>query len=94
MIEIILNPGSIYFWVLIVAIIAGAIAVICRPFSTYIKFVYPNAKYEAIGNPYISEKVLSGIVESKNLSDFKDSINSLKDYKLEGETSNRSFEVD
>jgi len=85
--EMILNPGSIFFWLLIIAIIAGAVMVISRPFSTYVKFVYPNAKFEAIGNPYIEDTILTGLVDRKNLTDFKEAINASKDYKIEGETS-------
>ena len=83
----ILDPNSIFFWLLIIAVLAGAVAVISRPFSTYVKFVYPNAKFEAMGNPYVEEKLLSSISDSKDLSDFKDSINASKDYKIEGNTS-------
>lgn len=82
----ILDPNSIFFWILIVTVIAGAVAVISRPFSTYVKFVYPNAKFEAMGNPYVEDKTLSSIVDSKNLADFKESLNASKDYKVEGET--------
>ncbi len=83
----ILDPNSIFFWLLIIAVLAGAVAIISRPFSTYVKFVYPNAKFEAMGNPYVEEKLLSSIINSKDLSDFKDSINTSKDYKIEGKTS-------
>jgi len=48
-------------------------------------FAYPSAKFEAIGNPYTSEKDLNNIVESKNLSEFKETLNSLKDYNVIGE---------
>jgi V/A-type H+-transporting ATPase subunit C len=68
----------------------GVIIVISRPFSTYVKFVYPNAKFEAMGNPYIDEKGLSNVINSKNLSDLKDSLNASKDYNISGET---TFEV-
>jgi len=85
LIDVLLNPNSIYFWVLIISIIIGAVVIISRPFSTYIKFVYTNAKYEAIGNPYVSEKNLNGIVESKNLTNFKESLNQSKDYQLTGD---------
>jgi vacuolar-type H+-ATPase subunit C/Vma6 len=71
---------------LIIIVIAGAVAIISRPFSTYVKFVYPNAKFEAMGNPYITDNILTTIVDSKNLDDFKDSVNSSKNYKIEGET--------
>jgi len=84
--EIIFDPNNYPFWILIIAIIAGAIAIISRPFSTYIKFVYPNAKFEAMGNPFIEEKELSGVLQSKDLSGFKDTLDSLKDYNIKGET--------
>ena len=86
MLEIILDPYNYPFWILIIATIAGAIAIISRPFSTYVKFVYPNAKFEAIGNPFITENELNKVVENKNLSDFKDSLNSSKNYNVTGES--------
>ena len=86
MFEIIFDPNNYPFWIIIIAIIAGAIAIISRPFSTYVKFVYPNAKFEAMGNPFIEEKELSSVLQSKDLSGFKDTLNSLKDYNIKGET--------
>jgi len=59
--------------------------IISRPFSTYIKFVYPNAKFEAIGNPFIFDKELASIVENKDLNSFKESLNTLKDYNIAGD---------
>jgi V/A-type H+-transporting ATPase subunit C len=59
--------------------------IISRPFSTYVKFVYPNAKFEAIGNPFIGDKELTNIIESKDLDAFKESLNTLKDYDIVGE---------
>lgn len=85
MFEIIFDPNNYPFWIIIIAIIAGAIAIISRPFSTYVKFVYPNAKFEAIGNPFIEEKGLNGVLQSKDISGFKDALNALKDYNIEGE---------
>lgn len=86
MIESIFNPASYPFWMIIIITIAGAIVILSRPFSTYVKFVYPNAKYEAMGNPYVIEKKLDSIVESKNLNDFKENLNASKDYKITGDT--------
>ena len=85
MIDKLLDPNNILFWFLIISIIAIAIAIISRPFSTYIKFVYPNAKFEAIGNPYIQAKELDNLTESKNLTSFKEILNSSKDYNILGE---------
>ena len=81
------DPAGYQFWLLIITIVVGAIAILSRPFSTYIKFVYPNAKYEAIGNPYVIQKNLNTIIENKSLSDFKEHINSKRDYNLKGENS-------
>ena len=86
MLDLLFDPAGYPFWILIIAVIAGAIAIISRPFSTYVKFVYPNAKYESMGNPYVTEKKLTTIVESKTLSDFKDSLNNTKDFKISGES--------
>lgn len=87
MLDQLFDPAGYPFWILIITVIAGAIAILSRPFSTYVKFVYPNAKYEAIGNPYVSEKNLTSIVENKTLNDFKENLNSSKDFKITGNTS-------
>jgi len=84
--EILLDPNNYPFWILIIIVLAGAVAVISRPFSTYIKFVYPNAKFEAMGNPYITENGLNSLADSKDLSDFTDAVNASKNYQIEGET--------
>lgn len=86
LLDILLDPNNYPFWILIIAVIAGAVAIISRPFSTYVKFVYPNAKFEAMGNPFVTEKELSRVVDTKNLNDFKDALNSSKDYNLSGDT--------
>ena len=88
MLETIFDPNNYAFWLLILIIIAGAIAIISRPFSTYVKFVYPNAKFETIGNPYIRDSELNKIVDSKNINDFKDAVNNSKNYKISGESIN------
>lgn len=86
MLEELLNPAGYFFWILLISVIAGAIAILSRPFSTYVKFVYPNAKYEAMGNPHVTQKNLVNLIESKNLIDFKENLNNVKDYKITGET--------
>jgi len=83
--EILLDPSNIAFWIPIIGILAGAVAVISRPFSTYVKFVYPNAKLEAMGNPFIGDKELESIIDSKDLISFKETINTLKDYNIKGD---------
>lgn len=86
MLDVLLDPNNYPSWILIIAIIAGAIAIISRPFSTYVKFVYPNAKFEAMGNPFVTEKELSRVVDNKNLDDFKETLNGSKDYNVSGDS--------
>jgi len=49
------------------------------------KFVYPNAKFEAIGNPFVNSKELDSIAENKDISALKEKLNSLRDYNVTGE---------
>ena len=86
MFELIFDPYNYPFWAIVTAIIVGVLAAISRPFSTYVMFAYPNAKFEAIGNPFITEKELSRVADSKDLSDFKDALNASKDYNLSGDS--------
>jgi len=83
--EWILDPYDFPFWILITSIIVVVFGMILRPFLTQVKFAYPNALFEAMGNPFILDKELSNIVESKDLTTFKETLNSLKDYKVDGE---------
>ena len=84
MFESLLDPYNYPFWIITIAVIAGAIAIISRPFSTYVKFVYPNAKFEAMGNPFVGDKELDSVAESKDILSFKETINTLKDYNISG----------
>jgi vacuolar-type H+-ATPase subunit C/Vma6 len=86
----ILDPYNYPFWILVASVIIAVLGLMARPFSTYVLFAYPNAKYEAIGNPFISEKELNKVIETKDLVNFKDVLNASKDYELSGEN---SFEV-
>jgi len=85
LLEIVLNPYDYPFWVLIAMIITIAVAIFLRFFSTYASFVYPNAKYEAIGNPFITESELNKILDVKNLLEFKDKLKTIKDYDVSGD---------
>ena len=85
MLEGLLDPHNLPFWILVSSFIVVVFALISRSFITNIIFAYPSAKFEAIGNPYITEKELNNIVESKNLKEFIESLNSSKDYNLVGE---------
>jgi len=90
MLEFLFDPNSPFVWIIIISILAGAIAVISRPFSSYIQFVYPNAKYEAMGNPYVQKGILEKLIESETLEQFIDQVNMDKDYNLEGK---QGFEI-
>ncbi|MEA2053790.1 MAG: V-type ATPase subunit [Candidatus Thermoplasmatota archaeon] len=48
-------------------------------------FTYPNAKFNAIGSPYLQEKELSRLINSKNLEDFKNNVAG-RDFVLEGKS--------
>ena len=85
MFEGLLDPHNIPFWILVSSIIVVVIALISRSFVTNIIFAYPSAKFEAIGNPYITDKELNNILVSKNLKEFMESLNSSKDYNVAGE---------
>lgn len=86
MLEEILNPNSIFFWLLILSILAVVFAFIIRYFTPYVKFIYPNAKFEAIGNPFLIEKELQVLAEHTSLDAFKDRVNVLRDYQVTGDT--------
>ena len=83
----ILDPYNYPFWILVASVIIAVLGLMARPFSTYVMFAYPNAKCEAIGNPFITEKELNRVIETKDLINFKDALNASKDYELSGENS-------
>ncbi len=85
MLWFILDPYNYPFWVLVAMIIIGVLAIVIRSFSTYVAFAYPNAKYEAIGNPFITEMELGRMVEIKGLSEFKEKLKIFKDYNVSGD---------
>jgi V/A-type H+-transporting ATPase subunit C len=85
MFEDILGPYNLFLWVLVAGITIVVMGLISRPFLTQIAFSYPNAKFEAIGNPFIDEKELGNLVASKDLDAFKETLNSLKDYNVVGD---------
>ena len=80
--DVLFNPNSPFMWIMIIAIITGALAVIIRPFVTFAKFAYPNAKLESIGNPFVTEPQLNRYVELSDLHQFTDQLNAQKDYTL------------
>ena len=51
-----------------------------RGLTAIVKFAYPNAKYNAMGNPYVLKEKIEPLLDSKNLQEF---INILeKEYNL------------
>ncbi len=86
MFEFLTDPTSPIFWVFIALVILIPLLLIARPFMAYIRFVYPNAKYEAIGNPYIMPRELNNLIDTRELTGFIESLNQHKDYTMEGTT--------
>lgn len=86
MFEFLTDPTSPFFWVFIALVILVPLLLISRPFLAYVRFVYPNAKYEAIGNPFITAKELNNLIDTKEISGFIESLNQHKDYNVEGST--------
>jgi len=84
--ENIFDPNNYIFWILVISILAVIIFFILRTFFVHFKFVYPNAKFEAIGNPFITEKELSRIVASRDITNFRELLNISKDYNVTGDT--------
>jgi V/A-type H+-transporting ATPase subunit C len=82
--DIIFDPNNYPFWIILLSVLAIIIFLIIRSFSIYFKFVYPNAKFEAIGNPYIKEKELDNLSDSKDVLSFIETINKLEQYKISG----------
>jgi len=84
LLDTIFDPNNYPFWIILLSVLAIIILFILRSFSIYFKFVYPNAKFEAIGNPFIKEKELDNVTESKDILSFMETINKLKEYKISG----------
>jgi vacuolar-type H+-ATPase subunit C/Vma6 len=84
-IDILFDPYSYPFWILISLVFVFIAYVMGRPFLTYVKFNYPTAKFEAMGNPYIKEQNLSSIVETKDIESFKELFHESKDYHVSGD---------
>lgn len=86
MLETIFDPNNYLFWILVLGVLTAIIFFIFRSFSVYFKFVYPNAKFEAMGNPFLTEKEISRIVSSKDITNFKELLNTSRNYNVTGDT--------
>jgi len=88
LLEFLLDPYNYLFWIFISLILIVSITILWKAFSIYIQFAYINAKVEAIGNPFLIEKDLNLLIESKNINEFIDTLNSNKDFNIDGNNSN------
>ena len=86
MFEEIFNINGYIFWIILIFILSIIIFFVLRSFSTYFKFIYPNAKLEAIGNPFLSEKELNKVIEGQNITNFKDIVKKSINFDVKGTT--------
>jgi len=74
-----------YMLILAVSAVGGILAKIMPSFILVAKFTYPNAKYSAIGNPFIKNEEIQKVLV-RDLDDFKNMMNTNKDYELTGDS--------
>jgi len=86
LLENIFDPNNYLFWILVIGVLVGIIGFVFRSILVNFAFVYPNAKFEAIGNPFLSGKELSRVFNSKDIINFKEVLNTSRDYKVTGDT--------
>lgn len=72
-------------WLVIGFVLAITASAVAWKVAPYCRFAYPTAKVQAIGNPFVRERELSQLMESKSIESFKNALNSLRDYNVEGE---------
>jgi V/A-type H+-transporting ATPase subunit C len=87
LLELLLEPNNPIFWIFIAIIILVSIMIVWWPFNIYVKFSYINARLEALGNPFLNDKELNRMIESKNIIEFRDTLNNIKDYNITGDNS-------
>lgn len=63
----------------------GAAAKLLPSLISFAGFTYPNAKFNAMGSPYIEKKGLAPLVNSDNLERFRNNVTS-RDFSTEGDT--------
>ena len=86
MLDFLLDSSNPLTWILISGILLIVISMVLRPFINTIGFVYPNAKFEAIGNPFLEESIIQKLLESSDLKNFIEQVSAFKDYQIKGET--------
>ncbi|PKK85930.1 MAG: hypothetical protein CVT48_03300 [Thermoplasmata archaeon HGW-Thermoplasmata-1] len=82
----IFDTSNPVFWVLVALLAALALFKVIRPFIFYAGFVYPNAKFAAIGHPFIGKRELDRIIDANGLDEYRTIINQVRGYELRGET--------
>ncbi len=84
MLDQLLDPSTPLFWIFI-SILAGVVSILLMRRFRYIviliRFSYPNAKFNAMGNRFVHEDELDRLVESNDVSDALNMIAS-KDYEF------------
>jgi vacuolar-type H+-ATPase subunit C/Vma6 len=67
-----LNPGNIYFWIIVVGLTAMIIFITkgkIKMLMVITSFMYPNAKLHAVGNEYVKSDELEALLESRRFAD-------------------------
>lgn len=85
MLNFLLDPSQLPLWIIIGMAITLALIFPARRLSLVTKFVYPNAKFGAIGNSFLKEDELNRLL-AEDLDDFKNILNGMRDYDLRGES--------
>jgi len=70
---------------LIIGLSSAIIIAIVYRSVPYIRYAYPTAKAESIGNPFLTSRSLDQLLEVRSLNSFKSMINAHKDFEVEGE---------
>ncbi len=84
--NVLFNPDQPFMWILIGFIIIAVMVLLSRPFRTFAAFSYPNAKFEAIGNPFVQENTLQRYTDLSEIQSFIDQLNQQKDYHVKETT--------
>ena len=75
----------LYVLIIAASVMGGIFVKLIPSFILLAKFTYPNAKYNAIGNPFIKTEEIQKILV-RDLDDFKNMVNTNRDYDLKGES--------
>lgn len=73
-------------WPVAVVLLGVVTSVMAWKVMPYVRFAYPTARVQALGNPFVREKELNQLLESGSIKSFKSILNSSRDYNVEGLT--------